>query len=723
MKLLRAIFAALCLGIFIPAAHAAHTQAQLLLANDMARRGDTVLVGVDLKMAPGWHTYWKNPGSAGMATKVQWQLPRGVTAGDILWPLPKKLPPAEVITYGYEDETMLIVPLKLASDLKPGPLDLKAKVSWLECKEQCIPAGATVEATLNIGSETKPSTNAPAINLWKNRAPRSEQLFSFAARWEKSVDDTTRTMIIQGTPTGANVLPIEKVDFFPGASDNFEVQGATEKVDSQIGFALRKTVKKFSGDWPSSIGGLVIVEGGGQTNGFEMNVPIMAIGTATPARSPSLSTSPPASTPNRSLALMLFYAFIGGLILNIMPCVLPVIALKILGFVSEAHNDPKRVRMLGIVYSLGVLASFWVMAALVIGIQSAGHRAGWGMQFSNPYFLIALTVLITLVALNLFGVFEVNLGSGTMSAASTLAGRQGVSGAFFNGVLTTILATPCTAAILGTALGFAFAHGPAVIVLMFSTMGIGLAFPYLLLSFQPAWLKFLPKPGAWMEKFKIAMGFPMLIAAIWLFSIASIHYGDRSWWLAVFLVFVAIAAWVYGEFVQRGRTRRGFARCVVILVLIAGYFWPLKSQLRWNEPLEAEAGGNSPKINFPELSAEPWSAETVALARAENHPVLVDFTAKWCVTCNSVVAPALQKPTVQAKLKEINARVFVADYSLTPPEITDELARYGRAGVPLVLVYPKDPSKPAIVLQEPGPLELPSHYAGAVLTALDQAAK
>src|SRR6185437_4383202 len=460
-------------------------------------------------------------------TKVQWQLPRGVTAGDILLPLPKKLPPAEVITYGYEDETMLIVPLKLASDLKPGPLDLKAKVSWLECKEQCIPAGATVEATLNIGSETKPSTNAPAINLWKNRAPRSEQLFSFAARWEKSVDDTTRTMIIQGTPTGANVLPIEKVDFFPGASDNFEVQGATEKVDSQIGFALRKTVKKFSGDWPSSIGGLVIVEGGGQTNGFEMNVPIMAIGTATPARSPSLSTSPPASTPNRSLALMLFYAFIGGLILNIMPCVLPVIALKILGFVGEARNEPGRVRTLGVVYTLGVLVSFLALAAIVIGVKAAGHKAGWGMQFGDTRFLIALTILVVLVALNLFGVFAVTLSGHAMGTAGQLASKHGFAGAFFNGVLATILATPCTAPFLSIALGFAFAQSTAIIVLIFLSVGIGLALPYLLLSFQPAWLKFLPKPGVWMEKFKVFMGFPMLATAMWLFALAS-RSADQS---------------------------------------------------------------------------------------------------------------------------------------------------------------------------------------------------
>lgn len=720
MRILRTLLAAALLALSVTAAQAAHTQAQLQLAADSARAGDTVLVGVHLKMESGWHTYWKNPGSAGDATKIEWQLPPGVTAGDIQWPLPKKLPPAEVITYGYEDEVVLIVPLKLAADLKPGPLDLKAKVSWLECKEQCIPAKTTVQATLNIGTETKPSADAALISLWQTRTPSPEKLFSFRAHWDKPAVDDTRAVFIEGWPNGTDKLPIQKVDFFPSTNDQFEIQGLTETVELKDDFTLRKVVKKFT-DWPSRIVGLVVIEANGQTNSFEMDEPIVVPAGETPTQ--MRASAPANSQPAQSLTQMLLYAFIGGLILNIMPCVLPVIALKILGFISEAHNEPKRVRALGVVYSLGVLASFLAMATLVVGIKAAGHRAGWGMQFSNPYFLIVLTVLVTLVALNLFGVFEINLGGGALTAAGSLASRQGMSGAFFNGVLATVLATPCTASILGTALGFAFAQGPVVIVLMFLTMGAGLAFPYLLLSCQPKWLKFLPKPGAWMEKFKIAMGFPMLGTAIWLFSVTSIFYGGRSWWLAIFLVFVAIAAWVYGEFVQRGRSRRVLAFCVVVAALVVGYWWPLKSQLRWNSPVTEAATSSSPEVDSEEFAGEPWSLDAIAKARAENRPVLVDFTAKWCVTCNSVVGPALKKSSVQEKFKELNARVFVADYSRTPPEMTDELARYGRAGVPLVLVYPKDSSKPAIVLQEPGPLELPSHYAGAVIGALEEAAK
>src|SRR5579862_5631242 len=240
MRTLRTSLVLLGFLLWASAAQAAHTQAQLVLANTTARPGDTVLAGVHLKMESGWHTYWKNPGDAGMATKIKWQLPPGVTAGETEWPLPQKLPPEEVTTYGYDDEVILLVPLKLAADLKPGSLDLKAKVSWLECKEQCIPASATVQATLNVGTETKTSPDAALLNLWKSKTPQTNNLFSFHARWEKSVGDDTRMILIEGAQISADIIPIEKADFFPEANDQLEIQGATEKADLKNGFALRK---------------------------------------------------------------------------------------------------------------------------------------------------------------------------------------------------------------------------------------------------------------------------------------------------------------------------------------------------------------------------------------------------------------------------------------------------------------------------------------------------
>ena len=289
----------------------------------------------------------------------------------------------------------------------------------------------------------------------------------------------------------------------------------------------------------------------GQQPAIELNVPIAA----TPPASAAGDFAPP--TESKPLALVLVFAFIGGLILNVMPCVLPVIALKILGFVQQSKETPQQVRRLGLIYALGVLVSFLVLAVLVIIVKEAGRVPSWGMQFQKLQFLIPMTILVLLVALNLFGIFEVTLSGRAMGAASELASRAGAAGAFFNGVLATLLATPCTAPFLGVALGFAFTQPSAVILLTLLAVGFGLAAPYVVLSWRPNWLKFLPRPGAWMEKFKIAMGFPMLATVVWLFKLTLNHFSKSDvFWFGVVLVALAMSAWIWGEFVQRGRKRR-----------------------------------------------------------------------------------------------------------------------------------------------------------------------
>ena len=363
-----------------------------------------------------------------------------------------------------------------------------------------------------------------------------------------------------------------------------------------------------------------------------------------------------------------------------------------------AKDEPAKVRKLGLIYALGVLVSFLGMAVVIMALKAAGSKAGWGFQFTNPYFVVAMTVLVALIALNLFGVFEITLGSGTLTAATGLASKHGAAGAFFNGLLATVLATSCSAPYLAAAVGFAFKETPLMIVVIMLTVGLGLAAPYLVLSWNPAWLKFLPKPGLWMEKFKIAMGFPMLAAAIWLCSIASLHYGDRTWWLAVFLIFVAVAAWVYGEFIQRGRKHRVLAGVFTAGLLLVGYAYALEGELRWRDPVSATKQSDSSKVASrvaPRgLEWEKWSADAVAAARAEGRPVLVDFTATWCPTCNTFVKHALEDAGVRNKVKEVNALPLVADYSLQPPDIGAELDRYGRRAVPLVLVYSSKSDKP-----------------------------
>lgn len=690
-----------------------HTQAKLVLSADTAKPGDTIWAGVDLKMEPSWHTYWKNPGAAGMATKIEWKLPAGVTAGEIQWPLPEKIPPIEVTTYGYENEVMLLVPLTLASNLSAGPLDLKANVSWLECKDVCIPADQNVEATLNIGGETKASADAATIETWKQKVPQPAKQWTFHAWWEKPDNGDTRRLIISGTFTGTSAgKPPADFDFFPGPSDTFEVQAATTNLSiAGASFALQKIVKKFSGDWPREISGVLVSESGDVRSGTAVK---LAIADKAPVGE-NASALPPA------LPLMLLYAFIGGLILNIMPCVLPVIALKILGFVSEARSEPRRVRNLGFIYAVGVLVSFLVLAAIVIGVKAADHHAGWGMQFGSPVFVVCLTTLVTLVALNLFGVYEITPGGRIANAAGQLASKHGAPGAFFNGLLATALATPCTAPFLAPALGFAFAQNTPTIILIFLTIGLGLAAPYVLLSCNPALLKFLPKPGAWMEKFKVAMGFPMLATVVWLFNVASADYGSRVFWLGVFLVVVACAAWIFGEFIQRGRGGKGIAAAIVLLLLIGGYVFALEDRLDWRA-MAAETGATGPAKLANGIDWQPWSPETVAQARSAGKPVLVDFTAAWCVTCNAIVKPALENDSVAARLKAMDAVALLADYTRTPPEMTAAISKHGAAGVPLVLVYPKDPEAAPIVLPQPSPLQLPSSYSKVVLDALDRAA-
>lgn len=699
VKQIGTILASLCLMVF--AAQAANTQARLILSTATARAGDTVLAGVELKMDAGWHTYWKNPGEAGQATEIKWQLPPGITAGEIQWPLPGKIPPADVTTYGYENDVVLLVPLTLATNLPAGPLNLAAKVSWLECKESCIPASTEIQGVLNIGNATTPSAEAPLLTVWQGKVPATTAGFSAQAWWEKPANGDTRILDLQWTGKA------DGADFFPFANDNFEIQGATETLSAPAGeIYLRKLVKKFSGDWPKEISGVFA----STTGTTEAKIAV----SDTPPTAVAASIAPPPPT-TEPLWRMLIYAFIGGLILNIMPCVLPVIALKVLGFVNEARSEPRHVRRLGLVYALGVLVSFLALAAVVIGVKAAGHKAGWGMQFGNPVFLVCLITLVTLVALNLFGFFEVTLGGRALDSASELSSKHGAPGAFFNGVLATALATPCTAPFLSIALGFAFAQSAAVILLVFAAVAAGLASPYVLLSWNPAWLKFLPKPGAWMEKFKMAMAFPMLLTVVWLFNLAAGNYGDRVLWLGVFLVMLAFAAWIFGEFVQRGRKHKIFAVVTVLVLLVSAYAFALENQLRWREPLVPIKNGNGLIHDTGGIAWQAWSPEALMQARATGRPVLVDFTADWCLTCQVNKRTSIEVPSVREKLKALNAVALLADYTHFPDAITSELNHFKRAGVPLVLVYPKNPEASPIVLPE-------VLTPGIVLDALSRAA-
>ncbi|GIX50399.1 MAG: thiol:disulfide interchange protein [Limisphaera sp.] len=693
---------------------AAHTQARLVLAAEEVRPGETIWAGIHLRMDPDWHTYWRNPGASGIATEVEWHLPDFIHAGPIHWPPPEKYAEGDLVTYVYHREVMLLIPLTVATNAPRGSVEVRAKVAWLECKESCLPGAAEVSAAFTVGEGSRPSADAGLIERWQARLPQEGTALEFRGRWDAPAGTgRTRPVVLEwknpaasdpGTATGS-------WDFFPYASPEYEVQAPTFVLPSSDGrVRVRKAVETFTGKWPEELSGLVIRQTGETVRAWEVRGPVQETETG---GFESVAGAPASSTP-LSLGRVLVYAFVGGLILNVMPCVLPVIALKILGFVNQAREDRRRVRRLGLVYTLGVLASFAVLAVLVIGLQTAGRQAGWGIQFGNPYFLVTMTVLVTLIALNLFGVFEVTLGGRALETATDLARREGVAGAFFSGLLTTVLATSCTAPFLGAAVGFAFVQPPPIVLLVMLTVGAGLAFPYLVLSWQPGWLKWLPRPGLWMEHFKVLMGFPMLAAAVWLLTLVEAHYGDRVWALGYFLVVLAVAAWLYGTFWQRAVRRSKVSLLAALALLAGGYWYLLEGAMQWRSPAAAPDGPIT--VEEGGIPWRAWSPQAVEEARRQGHPVLVDFTARWCLTCQVNKKFALEVPAVREKLREIGAVAFLADYTHFSPEIGAELKRFGRAGVPLVVVYPADPSKEPMVLPE-------TLTPGIVLEALAQAAR
>lgn len=693
----------------LAAAAPSATKAKLVLSAESARPGDTVLAGVRLTMDRGWHVYWRNAGESGLPTRIEWTLPEGVQAGEIQWPVPEVFTSGGLTTYVYHDETLLIVPLKVTEKMAAGSVELRARVSWLECMEACVPGSAEVAATLLVGPKRLDSPDAGAIENWQKRTPVPAAASAFRGAWAEQGTNDTRHLIIEGEMVNG----AKPSDFFGYAGDGFEVSPGADALEADSGkFRLRKSVKRFEPVFPSTIAGVLVWPGAGAQATVAREVRF-DLGSADKAPVVA-SAAEPISV--GLLLRMIALAFLGGLILNVMPCVLPVIALKILGFVQQSKEAPQRVRRLGVVYALGVLVSFLVLAGMVIAVRQAGGAASWGMQMQNPFFRLALTVAVTLVALNLFGVFEVALGGRTLGAAAGLASKEGSAGAFFNGVLATALATPCTAPFLTVALGFAFTQPAWVIVTMFVATAAGLALPYVVLSCRPGWLKFLPKPGVWMQQFRVAMGFPMLATGVWLFDVTVPTFGeDGVLWLGLLLVLVALTAWIWGEFVQRGTKQRGLAIATCMALVLCGLYL-LEGQLHWRtlagrgEATEVRLGASG------SIEWQPWSPAAVARARGEGRPVLVDFTARWCLTCKSNKRFAVEIPSVTAKLKELNAVALRADNTDPSPAITEELKRYSRAGVPLVLVFPRQADKPAIVLPA---LLTPS----IVLAALDEAGR
>jgi len=656
--------------------------------------GKPFTVGLRLRMEPGWHIYWDYPGDSGGAPSIEWQLPEGFKAGPIEWPVPQSRMDDDLLSYIYETEVVLPVQITPPAQLPAGEVTLKAHVKWLVCEKLCMPGQGDVELKMATDGDAAPA-NADLFAQWRAQLPKTSAP-PFRVDWNVSKPDQF-SVRVDGAPAGA------KLEFFPlpprDARPGHPAIGEPAADGSRT-----ITVPISDGGAPNLpwSGVLAITNPDGTREGWMLARPEggdRTGGSATPARNASRSDSgggpgsngdQPGSATNLpsspgSLALKLFVAFLGGLIMNVMPCVLPVIALKIFGFVNQAGEAPGRVFRLGLAFNAGVFAFFLCLAAAVARLKTAFN---FGYQFQNPYILAGLIALVFVFGLSLIGVFELALTSGAASKLSELSGREGYGGAFLHGMFTTLLGTSCTAPFLGTSLGFAVTQSTPVIFLLFIAIAAGMSLPYLLLTAKPGWMRFLPKPGVWMERMKQIMGFAMLAVAVWLFGILGLRGPQVIAGMSWFLLSLGLASWLFG--LMHGPF---FTRLAVILLPIGAYWFFLDGKLATPFVTPGGAIQNAPGG----IAWEPFSDERLAAALAKGEPVFVDFTAAWCVNCHVYEAAVIETEPVRAKFREKKIVALKADWTNTDePVVTRALKSFGRVGVPLYILYRPGEAAPVV---------------------------
>lgn len=632
--------------------------------------GKSFTVTITLDLDSGWHTYWQYPGDSGLPPKVIWHLPEGWTAGPIEFSVPEQYTePGDMVIYGYEKQQLLRAMITPPKDLpKDQTYDLKASLTWLACKELCVPGSA--EVNLKVLGPTDGEVD------WKSASsPKGDWPLAGKPSFPVSVSGKNGTKLLSFTGE-----PGVAYEFFPDPAE-----GTTAGHVTQIASG-NAIVFSVPWDGPSAFKGLLVEK---------VSRKAWWIGGRASSASPQTSQSAPSRIVFGVLIAALFSGFLGGLILNLMPCVLPVISLKIFSFIAQAGESPARIFRHGLAFAAGIFAWFLGLGVLVIALKAGGSQVTWGaFQFQNPWFVVGLSVLVFLFALNLFGVFEITLPGSAATSLDQAASRGGYAGSFFQGLFATLLATPCTAPFLGSALGFAFGQGAVVILSMFSSVALGMSLPYILLSARPGWRKWIPKPGIWMERFKQFMGFPLLATNIWLLWVLQVQQGsDAAFSLLALLFLFGFAAWVYGA--VSGSGDRLFVTAVLLLgVLLSIGLEVLLPRMRKTLP-EAAASGS--RVGIAWVSYSPAALDAL---RAEGKPVFLDFTASWCLTCQFNERTAINAPAVRKLLDDKGITAMKGDWTNSDPAITAALKSFGRVGVPLAVYYPPGKFSPPVVLPE-----------------------
>jgi thiol:disulfide interchange protein/DsbC/DsbD-like thiol-disulfide interchange protein len=679
MPLRRLFTVFLALSAFASGLTAQHVTASLVATEASVQPGRPIVVAIRLEHEALWHTYWLNPGT-GYPTSIAWQLPPGWTAGDIQWPSPSIIRDSKgnITGNGYEGVTYLPIMLTPPADLRPGEsVALTAQVDWLMCADVCIPGDAKVALTLPIRAESP----TPATGHGAEAAASLRSLPDTVPGWEISA---TRSGAITtlSLKAGAEAPVKDPANLWFFAADGFIQydkpqsvrRGAAGEIllDLPISDSADPKIARLNGVLTSSASWVA----GTALPGLRIDVPLVAA--AGPPASLTANATPAANT---SLLGTLALAFVGGLILNLMPCVFPVLGIKILGFVNQSGNNRRLITLHGVAFTVGVLLSFWALAGALAVLRAGGDQLGWGFQLQSPAFVFGLAGVMLVFAMSMSGVFEFGLGATGVGA--NLQMKDGYSGSFFTGVLATVVATPCSAPFLAPALGAALALPTAASFVVFTAIALGLSVPYLLLSIFPQAVKVLPRPGAWMETFKQAMAFPLYATVgylVWVLAGQTTESGLLMTLLG--LTVIAMAAWLYGRYHTPGSTggRMRFGLIGGLALLTAGGW------IGW------------PRAAAPtDLVWEAWSPERVAELRAQGRTVYVDFTARWCATCQTNKKVVFSSDEVLAAFADKNVVALKADWTNKDARITAELAEWNRSAIPFNLVYRADRPEPQVL--------------------------